>query len=163
MAAGVFAKLQLKDQREIVVLDAPAEFEPHLRSLRGVRVHRAPDPPQVAFAIAFVTRRAELEAHARALAARAPGDAMLWFAYPKGSSKRYRSELTRDAGWQVLGDLGFEPVRLVAIDEDWSAARLRRTEFIKTMKREASRAMSAAGRKKTRQRRPAGRAKRRST
>ena len=29
----------------------------------------------------------------------------------------------------------FEPVRMVAIDEDWSALRFRRAEFIKTMTR----------------------------
>ena len=34
-----------------------------------------------------------------------------------------------------MGDAGFEPVRMVAIDEDWSAVRFRRVEFIKTMNR----------------------------
>jgi len=48
----------------------------------------------------------------------------------------------------VLGELGFEPVRLVAIDEDWSALRFRRTEFIKTLTRDETRALSAAGKTK---------------
>ncbi len=34
-----------------------------------------------------------------------------------------------------MGKAGFEPVRMVAIDEDWSAVRFRRVEFIKTMNR----------------------------
>ena len=34
-----------------------------------------------------------------------------------------------------MGAAGFEPVRMVAIDEDWSALRFRRAEFIKTMTR----------------------------
>jgi len=34
-----------------------------------------------------------------------------------------------------MGKAGFEPVRMVAIDEDWSALRFRRVEFIKTMNR----------------------------
>ena len=34
----VFAKLNVKDAREIVVLDAPASFEPELASLDGVTV-----------------------------------------------------------------------------------------------------------------------------
>jgi microsomal dipeptidase-like Zn-dependent dipeptidase len=38
------------------------------------------------------------------------------------------------------------PVRQVAIDEDWSALRFRRTEQVKTFTR--SRAISAAGRKR---------------
>ena len=34
-----------------------------------------------------------------------------------------------------MADAGFEPVRMIAIDEDWSAVRFRRVEFIKTMNR----------------------------
>lgn len=56
---------------------------------------------------------------------------MVWFAYPKGTSKKYKSEINRDKGWLVMGEAGFEPVRMVAIDEDWSALRFRRTEFIR--------------------------------
>ena len=56
-------------------------------------------------------------------------------AYPKGSSKKYQSQINRDHGWDALGHAGFEPVRLVAIDEDWSALRFRRLEFIKNMAR----------------------------
>ncbi|MEO8473318.1 MAG: hypothetical protein ABI477_14050, partial [Chryseolinea sp.] len=49
-------------------------------------------------------------------------------------------------GWAVLGKLGFEPVRMVAIDEDWSALRFRKTSHIKTMTR--SSAISDAGKKR---------------
>jgi hypothetical protein len=35
----------------------------------------------------------------------------------------------------VLGHEGFEPVRMVAIDDDWSAKRFRRVSFIKNMTR----------------------------
>jgi hypothetical protein len=45
-------------------------------------------------------------------------------------------------------ELGFEGVRQVAIDEDWSALRFRRAEYIRTMRRDPSRAMSAQGRRK---------------
>jgi hypothetical protein len=148
----VFHKLQLKDQRDIVVLDAPASFEKELKALKGVRVHRDVTAPTIDFALAFVLRQPELDRYARALARRAVGDAVIWFAYPKASSKRYQTELSRGAGWQVLGDLGFETVRMIAIDEDWSAKRFRRPAFIKTMKRDSEWAMSKAGKAKTRER-----------
>jgi hypothetical protein len=82
---------------------------------------------------------------AKAIAKKASGDAVVWFAYPKGSSKKYKSEITRDHGWQILGELGFEGVRAIAIDEDWSAIRFRRVEFIKVMKRGHKGMMSAPG------------------
>ncbi len=42
---------------------------------------------------------------------------------------------------------------MVAIDEDWSALRFRRAEFIKTMKRDASHALSKAGKARAKKRR----------
>ena len=148
--AGVFDKLQLKDQEEIVVLNAPASFEPELAKLKGVSVARSvKDAKEIAFSIAFVMTQPEVEAAVKSVAAKVKGDAVVWFAYPKQSSKRYTSTIHRDAGWDSLGKAGFESVRMVAIDEDWSAVRFRRAEFIKSMKRDSEWAMSKAGKAKT--------------
>ena len=149
-APGVFGKLNLKDQTDIVILNAPASFLPEIERLRGVAVRRTlSGAPPITFVLAFVTRRTELDAVASELTLRAAGDAVVWFAYPKGTSKRYTCDFNRDTGWQVLGAAGFEGVRQVAIDEDWSALRFRRAEFIKTMTRDPARAMSAAGRRRS--------------
>jgi len=148
-APGVFGKLNLKEQQEIVVLDAPASFEAEVARLKGVVVHRkAPKNAGVAFALAFVKRQVEVEAAAKALTRNAEGDVVLWFAYPKGSSKKYTCDFNRDTGWAALGAAGFEPVRMVAIDEDWSAVRFRRAGFIKTLTRDKVHALSALGRKR---------------
>lgn len=147
----VFEKLQLKDQKDIVVLNAPKSFEPELARLKGVTVHRAlKDVKETQFSLAFVMTQAEVDAALKGVASRARGDASVWFAYPKGSSKRYTSTINRDSGWAGLGAAGFEPVRMIAIDEDWSAVRFRRAEFIKTMKRGAEHAMTAVGKAKAR-------------
>jgi hypothetical protein len=79
------------------------------------------------------------------VAKKAEGDAAVWFAYPKGTSKKYKSQINRDNGWKVLGQQGFEPVRMVAIDEDWSAVRFRRAGFIKNMARAKEHRLSAEG------------------
>lgn len=127
----VFDKLNLKDQRETLVINAPASFEPALAALTHVRVLRkAQDLEVIHFALAFATEQAEVDRLAHALVKKAPGDPLLWFAYPKGSSKRYRCAFNRDTGWDVLRSLGFDTVRAVAIDEDWSALRFRRLECI---------------------------------
>jgi hypothetical protein len=137
----LFEKLNLKDQPEVAVLNAPLSFEPELSWLAGRRVVRElADVATVRFALAFAARRAELDALAAALTLRADGDAVLWFAYPKRSSRRYRADFDRDHGWDLLGEAGFEPVRQVSIDEDWSALRFRRVEFIQARGRDARRA-----------------------
>jgi len=149
MASDVFRKLNLKDQKEIAVINAPASFEGELKKLAGVKVQRdLPAKGPVAFVLSFVTKQREVETLARAVGTLTKGDAVVWFAYPKQSSKRYTSEINRDDGWKALGKAGFEPVRSVAIDEDWSASRFRRVEFIKTMTRGAEWAMTKAGKAK---------------
>ena len=132
------------------MVNAPPSFESQLKALDGVTVKRRPaDVANVGFSLAFVTKQKEVDDMAKVVAKKAKGDAVVWFAYPKGSSKNYTCEYNRDTGFQPLGDAGFEPVRMVAIDEDWSAMRVRRVEFIKNLTRPESFALSKEGKKRT--------------
>jgi hypothetical protein len=101
---SVFAKLNLKDQPDLVVLNAPESFEPELKTLDGCEIRRKISGSRpVSFAMAFVKTQAEIDQAAKALVPRLEGDVILWFAYPKGSSKRYTCDFNRDtarvAGW----------------------------------------------------------------
>ena len=49
----------------------------------------------------------------------------LWIAYPKGSSK-VQTDLTRDAGWDVVKDHDLRWLTLISIDDTWSAFSLRK-------------------------------------
>jgi len=127
-----FEKLNLKGQREIIVLHAPASFEPELKPLKGITVHRKlGEVSESEFFLVFVSRKAEVDLLAGPIAKIAQGDAVVWFAYPKGTSKKYKCDFNRDNGWDKLQALGWETVRAAAIDEDWSALRFRRSEFVK--------------------------------
>ena len=145
----LFNKLNLKTQTEILVLKAPESFEAELEKLNGITIRRSLDSvKEITFTLAFVIKQKEVDTFAKALAKKVEGDAVVWFVYPKGTSKRYQCEFNRDTGWEVLGKLGFEGVRMVAIDEDWSALRFRAVEFIKTMKRDEKRAMTKQGKRR---------------
>jgi len=145
----VFAKLNLKDQKQIVVLDSPESFERELAAWKSVEVIRdLKKAKELTFSLAFVTTQDQVDALAPAIARKAEGDAVVWFAYPKKSSKRYTSQINRDSGWDVFGREGFEPVRMVAIDEDWSAIRFRRAAFIKNMTRGKEHLLSERAKKK---------------
>ena len=55
---ALFKKLNLKDQAEIVVLNAPPSFEPELAALAGLRIRRRLAEVKVAhFCLAFVTKQ----------------------------------------------------------------------------------------------------------
>ena len=129
----LWTKLNLKDHREILVLDPPPSFEPALFALvkAGVAVHRDPSAVEATpFAMAFVTTRAAVAGAAVAVLPKADGDAIVWFAYPKGSSKSLAAEIDRDRGWEPVAAAGFVAVRQVALDADWAALRFRRLQHV---------------------------------
>jgi hypothetical protein len=142
---SVFQKLNLKEQQTIVVLNAPPSFETELATLVGVQmVREAKRAMPVQFAMAFASTQDQLDRASTWLSKHAVGDAVVWIAYPKGTSKRYRCEFNRDSGWTVLREAGFDTVRMVAIDEDWSALRFRRLDFIKAAKAKSTSARTAS-------------------
>jgi hypothetical protein len=131
--ASLFEKLNLKDRQEMVVLQAPQSFEAELAKLPVMTIHRHLESvAETDFVLAFVTKKDEVDALAAQVAKRAKGDAVVWFAYPKGTSKKYKCDFNRDTGWDALKAAGFDTVRAVAIDEDWTGLRFRRLEFIKS-------------------------------
>jgi hypothetical protein len=135
----LFKKLNLKDQSEIVVANAPDTFDKELAKLGSVKVIRDTGKAKtVDFAVAFATTQSELDNLSKSLTTKARNDAILWIAYPKKSSRKYKCEFNRDSGWAVLRAAGFETVRMVAIDDDWSALRFRRTEYIRSMTRSSA-------------------------
>lgn len=147
--SGLFAKLNLKDEREILVIDAPASFESQLATLDDVVVRRKASGKTASFVLVFATSSAQVAAAARLIGS-TTGDVKLWMAYPKQSSKRVVCAFNRDTGWAALGAAGLEPVRQVAIDDDWSALRFRRVDFIRTLRRAKRRAISSAGKRRGR-------------
>jgi len=147
--ADVWGKLNLKDHQEIVIVNAPASFEPEVKALDGVTVKRKPaDVKAIGFFLAFVTTQKEVDDLAKVVATKSVPDAVVWFAYPKGTSKKYTSDISRDTGLQALGEAGFEPVRMVAIDEDWTGKRFRRVAFIKNLTRDPRALVSKEGKKR---------------
>ena len=60
--------MNLKDQKQIVVLNAPESFEGELSSLRGVTILRSlQDVKEVEFFLAFVTKQKEVDTIGKAV------------------------------------------------------------------------------------------------
>ncbi|MFD2561702.1 hypothetical protein [Aquimarina rubra] len=148
---ALFKKLQLPPTLdEILILNEPEGFCEELDCLKGVIIKESLiQVSEVDFALVFVTEKKQIENRIETIYPKLVGDAILWFAYPKKSSKKYTSEITRDHGWGVLGDYNLEPVRQVAIDEDWTALRFRKVSYIRNMTRSKDFALSSAGKEKT--------------
>ena len=132
----IFAKLNLSTQKKILVLgqhalNAHASFQVELSRLVGIDiVDDLQAINSIDFALIFVTQKNQIDQISPLLAKKMQGDVIVWFAYPKGSSKNYKCDFNRDNGWDVFKGLGFDTVRQIAIDADWSALRFRCNEFI---------------------------------
>jgi hypothetical protein len=127
-------KLNYKGQKRISVINAEETFVHSISSeLKDVIIDQKIDPRYpYQFIIIFVKSVSEVEILAPVTLHNLMADGVLWFCYPKKTSKKYRSDIDRDHGWKALNDSGLYGIRMVAIDEDWSALRFRNKKFIKS-------------------------------
>ena len=107
----LFKKLNFKNQAEILVINSFPEFEHELKSLDKVTIRRNfNEVKNIEFSVIFVKEQKELDQLSKAIVKKVKGDAILWFAYPKGTSKNLKCEFNRDRGWHVLEENGFDKV-----------------------------------------------------
>jgi hypothetical protein len=127
-------RLNYKGNDRIAVLNSEESFTAALLMECGeLTIDREIDPRfPYSFILTFVRNQAEVEAFTPIALHNLLCDGVLWFCYPKKSSKLFHSDIDRDHGWQRLNDAGFHGIRVVSIDNDWSAMRFRNLKFIKS-------------------------------
>lgn len=145
---NLIQKLNVKSQPTVLLVNLPAELAPltEMWASQTTVLQNLETTESVSFVLTFVQHQAQVSDMAAWLTTHTEGDAIVWLAYPKQSSKTYTCDFNRDTGWAALGQVGFEPVRQVAINADWSALRFRRVAFIKTMNRRS--AITKAGKER---------------
>jgi len=149
----LFKKLNFKDHKQILVVDAPQSFGEELsamdESTQVVKfIERA---GEIEFALVFVLDQVAIENFIYSIQPKLAADPIVWIAYPKARSKKYTCAFNRDTGFGILGEYGFEGVRQVAIDEDWSALRFRKVNHIKNITRKESFALTKEAKERTSQ------------
>ena len=134
MKKNLLEKLNYKGQKRISVINAEDKFIQSISNeLKDVIIDQKIDPRYpYEFIIIFVKSVSEVEMLAPMTLHNLKADGVLWFCYPKKTSKKYRSDIDRDHGWKVLNESGLYGIRVVAIDEDWSALRFRNKKYIKS-------------------------------
>ncbi|MBI2872860.1 MAG: hypothetical protein HYY00_06705 [Chloroflexi bacterium] len=114
-----------KGQSPSLVYQAPTEF-PQVMNDLGVPVDTSPKG-KYEWAIAFAKSLGEAEEIANIASSFLEDNAVFWVAYPKGTFKKYKADINRDTGNALMARYGLTGVSLVAIDDDWSAMRFKRT------------------------------------
>jgi hypothetical protein len=146
-------KLNFKDQEQLLVLNSPESFFGELQEMKSVAtvVTDLEEIQGIEFLIAFVTTKKEIENLVRSIDRKLIGDVIFWICYPKATSKKYSCDFNRDTGFEILGEFDFEGVRQVALDEDWSALRFRKVNYIKNITRKESFALTKEAKERTSQ------------
>jgi hypothetical protein len=126
-------KLNYKGQKRIAILNGKNGFADNvIKFLSGVQVDIEIDPRYpYEFILVFVQKISEVEKLAPKALHNLVSDGILWFAYPKLTSKKFPSDISRDRGWKILTDSDFDKVRQISVDDDWTALRFRNSRFIK--------------------------------
>jgi hypothetical protein len=112
-------KLNYKGQKRIALLNSENGFHDSLSAgLGGIVIDREIDPRcPYNFILIFVKSISEVEQKTPEILHNLTADGILWYCYPKKTSRRYRSDLTRDHGWKPLNDSGLYGIRMVSIDD----------------------------------------------
>ena len=127
----IVQKLLIKEGYRVLVVNAPEGYVAALADLlaaglpAGVTV--ASDPNGVGtfdLIQTFVSSQAAFEAQLGGLKARLQPKGLLWITYPKGAAK-IKSDITRDTIWRYAKTVGLDGVAMVAVDDVWSAMRLK--------------------------------------
>lgn len=113
--ADLSQKLQLKPGLTMCVMNAPRTF--HWDSLSEK------DPEKADAVLVFVAKAADLERLGPPAIAAAKQDKLSWIAYPKEG--QLGTDLSRDLMNEAMKGKGIHSVRVISLDDTWSAMRFR--------------------------------------
>jgi hypothetical protein len=123
-AKPVAAKLLIKENYRVLFINRPEGYLTQTGGLPpGVTVLN--DLEGIIDLIQlFVTSKKQLEAQLAGVTRFLAPKGLLWVTYPKGTSK-VKADINRDSINAYAKSLGLQGVAMVAIDDTWSALRLK--------------------------------------
>ncbi len=120
-------KLAIKEGKTVLVVAPPRGYLGRLGALPGgAKLLKSTSEP-VDIIQVFVADQEDLEAQLANLKGAMAPDGMLWVSYHKGSSG-IPTDINRDTIRAYASAVGLQAVAQVAIDDDWSALRLKLAE-----------------------------------
>lgn len=134
MAETLIKKLGIKPNQKLLILNAPEGYIESLNDLpAGVEISTSGDGP-FEFVQVFAYKKTDVDTYTPQAIQAIKTSGLLWFAYPKKSSK-IKTDIHRDSGWEALIAAGWDEIKLIALDDMWSAMRFRPVEDIKRQKK----------------------------
>lgn len=125
---SLLEKLQLKEEKNMLLQGMPLSVEKQfIKFSFSKNVTPLLKSKKIDFALVFAFSQKQLKEILKEVMPALHPEAKFWIAYPKASSK-IASDLSRDASWDFISAYGYETVRLIAVDNLWSAARFKKPD-----------------------------------
>lgn len=125
---SLLEKLQLSDEKNLLLQGLPLSIEKQfIKFSFSKNVTPLLKTKKIDFALIFAFSQKQLKEILKDVIPALHSEAKFWIAYPKASSK-IASDLCRDASWDFIAEHGFEIVRLIAVDNLWSAVRFKKPD-----------------------------------
>ncbi len=134
MSQTLFEKLQLEDEKNLLIQGLPSTIEKQFTKLSfSKNVTQLLKMRKIDFALVFALNSKQLQRIFAELCPALHSNTKLWIAFPKQTSKIV-SDLNRHGSWDFLIEQGYETSDKVVLDYVWSAQRFTKAEVCGSLK-----------------------------
>ena len=134
MAQTLFEKLQLGDEKNLLIQGLPSTIEKQFSKLSFSKsITHLLKIRKIDFALIFALNSNQLKNIFADICPALHDDTKFWIAFPRQTSK-IASDLNRSGSWDFLEELGFETGEKVVLDYVWSAQRFTKSEICDSLK-----------------------------
>ena len=149
MLPTIFEKLQLKDEKNLLIQGLPSTIEKQFAKLSFAKnVTPLIKIRKIDFALIFALNQTQLNGILMEVIPSLQTSAKLWIAFPKSASKIV-SDLNRDCTWNYLTKNGFEGESQVILDYVWNAILFKKSPHVGEEKNKSLKESNCTGKKKT--------------
>lgn len=125
MENPLLKKFQIKEEYSVLLMNSNPSIHP---LFEGVRVEYSEiNDQEFDSVILFTKDEKELRKWVPKASKKQNKEGHLWLSYPKKSGN-LETDLNRDKAWKAIQGYGFDPVRIISVNEDWSSIRLVKKE-----------------------------------
>ena len=123
MSQTVFEKLELADEKNLLIQGLPSSIEKQFSKLSFCK-NMTPllKTRKIDFALVFAVSENQLNGILKDVMPSLKDGSKFWVAYPKTTSKIV-TDLNRDRSWNRLTNDGYESIERIELDHVWSAMR----------------------------------------
>jgi hypothetical protein len=130
MSQTIFEKLQLKNEKNLLIQGLPSSIEKQFTKLSFAK-NLTPllRSRKIEFALIFSVSENQLNCILQDIMPALKEDSKLWIAFPKATSKIV-TDLNRESSWNRLFSAGYENIEQVSLDHVWDAAQFKKLEVV---------------------------------